>query len=114
MEHIYHRDDESRVIISSSLCQSWDTFTEDYVGQRTDIVKTNPKKKKLITSQEFIGIIHEEYIWRTKHKDESTNFVIQKPRFKPPKPNLSASPTPVTPHKEEGEGREQKEKEVRG
>jgi len=96
-EHIYHRDDESRVIISLSLRQSWDTFTEDYVGRRTDIMETNPEK--LMTSQEFIGIIHEEYIWRTNHEDESTNFVIQKPHFKPPKPNLSASPTPVTPHK---------------
>jgi len=56
-------DAQFKVIISLSLPQSWDTFTEDYVGWRTDIVKTNPKK--LMTSQEFIGIIHEEYIRRT-------------------------------------------------
>jgi len=81
-------DTQFKVIISSSLPQSWDTFTEDYIGQRTDIVKTDPKK--LMTSQEFIGIIHEEYHRRTGWaEEESTNFAIQKPCFKPPKPNLT-------------------------
>jgi len=81
-------DAQFKVIISSTLPQSWDTFTGDYVGQRTDIVKTNPKK--LMTSQEFISIIHKEYIRRTGWaEDKSTNFAIQKPCFKPPKPNLT-------------------------
>ena len=47
------------VVLCQHLPQSWDTFTEDYVGWRTDIVETDPKK--LMTSQEFIGIIHKEY-----------------------------------------------------
>jgi hypothetical protein len=80
-------DAQFKVIISSSLPQSWDTFTEDYVGRRTDIVEINPKK--LMNSQEFIGIIREEYRRRTGREEESTNLAIQKPRFKPPKPNLA-------------------------
>jgi hypothetical protein len=51
-------------------------------------VETDPKK--LMTSQEFIGIIREKYIRRTgRAEDESTNLAIQKPRFKTPKPNLA-------------------------
>jgi len=50
-------------------------------------VEINPKK--LMNSQEFISIIREEYRWRTGREEESTNLVIQKPQFKPPKPNLA-------------------------
>jgi len=56
-------DAQFKVIISLSLPQSWDTFAKDYIGRRTDIIETDPKK--LMTSQEFIGIIHEEYNRRT-------------------------------------------------
>ena len=48
--------------IASSLPPSWDTFTESYVGRRVGIVETD--LKKLIHSQEFVGIIKEEYLWR--------------------------------------------------
>ena len=80
-------DAQFKVIISSSLPQSWDSFTEDYVGRRTNIVETNPKKP--MTSQEFIGIIREEYQRRTGCEEESTNLVIHNSQPKPPKLNLA-------------------------
>ena len=49
-----------KVILSSSLPESWDTFTEPYVGIRKGVDKNDPKKT--ISSQEFIGILKEEYI----------------------------------------------------
>ena len=79
-------DTQFKVIISSSLPQSWDTFTEDYIEWRIDIIETNPKK--LMTFQEFISIIHEEYRWRTGHEEELTNLAIHNSHPKPPKPNL--------------------------
>ena len=82
----YISDAKFKVIISSSLPQSWGTFTEDYIGQRTDIVETN--LKKLMTSQEFIGIICEEYRQRTRDEEELTNLAIHNFCPKPPKPNL--------------------------
>jgi hypothetical protein len=49
-----------KVILLSSLPESWDTFTEPYVGIHKGVDKNNPKKT--ISSQEFIGILKEEYI----------------------------------------------------
>ena len=81
-------DAQFKVIISSSLPPSWDTFTEDYMGRRTDVEETNPKK--LMPSQQFIGIIREEYLRRTERaNDESINFATQKSRYATPKPNLA-------------------------
>ena len=51
-----------KVIISSSLPLSWDTFTESYVGGRKGITEIDPKK--LMGSQQFIGILKEEYLQR--------------------------------------------------
>jgi hypothetical protein len=48
-----------KIIISSSLPSSWDVFTESYVGGQKGQVERDPKK--LMSSQEFIGIIKEEY-----------------------------------------------------
>jgi len=53
-----------KTIIASSLPPSWDTFTEPYVGRRIGATENDPKK--LTSSQEFIGILKEEY---TKRKD---------------------------------------------
>ncbi len=55
-------DIQFKTIIASSLPQSWDAFTEPYVGRRKGTVETDPKK--LTSSQEFIGIIKEESIRR--------------------------------------------------
>ena len=64
-----------KVLISSSLPQSWDTFTEMYIGRHLGIKDTN--LKKAITSQQFIGIIKEEYACRESHNkwEETTNMV---------------------------------------
>ena len=51
-----------KVLISSSLLSSWDIFTEAYVGGRRDVPETD--LKKLMSSQQFIGIIKEEAIHR--------------------------------------------------
>jgi len=62
-----------KIIISSSLPLSWDTFTESYVGGRKGVTETDPKK--LMGSQQFIGILKEEYIQRQlrAEKGEMTN-----------------------------------------
>ena len=49
-----------KVIISSSLPLSWDTFTESYIGGRKGMTEIDPKK--LMGSQQFIGILKEEYL----------------------------------------------------
>ena len=59
-------DIQFKTIISSSLPSSWDTFTEPYVGRRIGTIETDPKK--LTSSQQFIGILKEEYL---KRKDRN-------------------------------------------
>ena len=51
-----------KVIISSSLPANWDAFTDAYVGSRKGEKDSDPKK--LMTSQQFIGILKEEYLHR--------------------------------------------------
>jgi len=69
-----------KIIISSSLPLSWDTFTESYVGGRKGITETDPKK--LMGSQQFIGILKEEYLQRRlqAEKGEMVNqaFVLKR------------------------------------
>ena len=48
-----------KVIISSSLPASWDTFTETFIGGQKGQEEKDPRK--LSSSQEFIGAIKEEY-----------------------------------------------------
>ena len=48
-----------KAIISTSLPLSWDTFTESYVGGQKGLNANDPKKR--MNSQQFIGIIKEEY-----------------------------------------------------
>ena len=60
-------DIQFKVIISASLPPSWDTFVESYVGRRRGMKEIDPKK--LMGSQEFIGVIKEEYI-RQKARNE--------------------------------------------
>ncbi|KAF8260560.1 hypothetical protein EI94DRAFT_1706198 [Lactarius quietus] len=48
-----------KIIISSSLPSSWDIFTEPFVGGMKGEVERDTKK--LMFSQEFIGILKEEY-----------------------------------------------------
>ena len=67
-------DNQFKVLISSSLPSTWDTFTEGYVGRRKDVPETDPKK--LMSSQQFIGIIKEEAIRRDARKAESSHQSI--------------------------------------
>jgi gag-polypeptide of LTR copia-type len=64
-----------KVILSLFFPESWDTFIEPYVGICKGINKNN--SKKTISSQEFIGILKEEYIRRQgcsrKTSEESTS-----------------------------------------
>ena len=67
--------------IASSLPPSWDTFTEPYVGRRVGVKETDPKK--LIHSQEFIGIVKEEYLRRKsrseREKSDQTYYSQNRP-----------------------------------
>jgi hypothetical protein len=61
-----------KVIISSSLLSSWDTFTESYVEGCVGENDTDPKRA--MSSQEFIGIIKEQYLRCLAHAGtECTN-----------------------------------------
>ena len=62
-------DIQFKTIIASSLPASWDAFTEPYVGRRQGMIGTDPKK--LTSSQEFIGIIKEEYGCHKNRMDTS-------------------------------------------
>ena len=68
-----------KIIISSSLPLSWDTFTEVYMGGWKGIMETDPKK--LMKSQQFIGILKEEYLQRQlrSEKGEMVNqaFILK-------------------------------------
>ncbi len=55
-------DIQFKTIIASSLPSSWDVFTEPYVRRQVGVVEKDPKK--LTSSQEFIGILKEEYMKR--------------------------------------------------
>lgn len=65
-----------KILISSSLPRSWDQFTESYVGGHVGIKDSNPKKQ--LTSQQFIGILKEEYFRRLtrNRKEEATNQAL--------------------------------------
>jgi hypothetical protein len=62
-----------KIIISSLLPMAWDAFTEPYVGGRKGIVETDTKK--LMSLQEFIGTLKEEYVRRQlcTQQSESAN-----------------------------------------
>jgi hypothetical protein len=57
-----------KVIISSSLPPTWDSFTEPYVGGHPSFIELDPKRR--MTSQELIGLIKEEYLRRKFRKQE--------------------------------------------
>ena len=65
-----------KIIISSSLPASWDSFTEAYVGGYSGINSNDPKK--LLNSQQFIGILKEEFLHREEHSQtaDTVNQVI--------------------------------------
>ena len=71
-----------KVIISLSLPASWDTFTETFVGGQKGQEEKDPRK--LLSSQEFIGTIKEEYarrLTRMPHEtiNQATSQAIAKP-----------------------------------
>ena len=59
VEDFMVNDVQFKAIISTLLPPSWDSYTEPYVGQHKG--ETAIDAKKLMGSQEFIGIIKEEY-----------------------------------------------------
>lgn len=66
-DDLHITDIQFKTIIASSLPPSWDAFAEPYVGRRRGIIETDPKK--LMSSQQFIGIIKEEYSRRKARKE---------------------------------------------
>jgi len=66
-------DNQFKVLISSSLPSSWDTFTEGYVGRQRDVPETDPRK--LMSSQQFIGVLKEEATRRDARRAESSHLI---------------------------------------
>jgi len=60
-----------KLILSHSLPQSWDPFTDTYVGSAT-FLDTN--LRKVITLQQFISILKEEYKHCEECKGEASNI----------------------------------------
>ena len=58
-------------LIASTLPPSWDQFTNSYIVGQLDEETTDPKK--LITSQELIGIIHQE---AERHDTRATGSIV--------------------------------------
>jgi hypothetical protein len=65
-----------KIVISSSLPNTWDIFTKPYVRGRKGIVETDARK--LMSSQEFIGTLKEEYIrWKAcAEQTENANLAV--------------------------------------
>src|ERR1700761_2965689 len=63
-----------KIIISSSLPMVWDAFTEPYVGGRKGVADRDPKK--MMTSQQFIGILKDEYQRRVSRAQQADGPVI--------------------------------------
>ncbi len=81
-----------KIIISSSLPPSWDTYTESYVGGPTALIAGDPKRR--LNSQELIGLLKEEYIRRESRKREVTHSTFSSNHFynKPSLANRIAPP----------------------
>ena len=72
-----------KIIISSSLPLSWDTFTEPYVGGHKGLTETDPKK--LMGSQQFLDILKEEYVQRqlrNNKEDSSIKLITRNDLYK--------------------------------
>jgi len=57
-----------KAIIASSLPLFWDNFTKTYIGGDTKLFQLDPKK--MMGSQEFIGLIISEYRYHKTRKDD--------------------------------------------
>jgi len=62
-------------IITSSLPESWDQFTDQFVASQLDFVDTNPRKH--IDMQQFIGIIKQEHKHRQLCKPAASKLPEQ-------------------------------------
>jgi hypothetical protein len=61
-----------KLTIGDSLPSSWDNFTDPYINITTDDPITEyTDHRKLVSSQQFMGIIKEEYLRRVRRKAET-------------------------------------------
>src|SRR6267142_1506577 len=67
-----------KLILSHSLPQSWDPFTDAYVGSATFL---DANLRKAITLQQFIGILKEEYKRHEECKREASNVASPQANF---------------------------------
>ena len=67
-----------KLTIGDSLPSSWDNFTDPYINITTNETITKyTDHRKLINSQEFMGLIKEEYQRRIRRRGESQNVTNQ-------------------------------------
>jgi hypothetical protein len=61
-----------KLTIGDSLPSSWDNFTDPYINITTDdLITEHTDHRKLVSSQQFMGIIKEEYQCRVRRKAET-------------------------------------------
>src|ERR1700735_707137 len=70
-------DIQFKTIIASSLPESWDVFTTPYVGGHVDETPGVTDTRQKVNTQEFIGIIKEEYIRRKERGNMTTHTNYQ-------------------------------------
>ena len=64
-----------KCIITSSLPESWDQYTDQFIAGQLDFINTDPKKH--IDTQQFIGILKQEYERQQSRKPGATKPINQ-------------------------------------
>jgi gag-polypeptide of LTR copia-type len=68
----HHISDFSfKLTIGDLLPSSWDNFTDPYINITDDPITECTNHRKLVSSQQFMGIIKEEYLHHVCHKAET-------------------------------------------
>ena len=70
-DNVFKRD------IASSLPRSWDAFTGPYVKGYADDNLTHADAMKLTNSQQFIGLINQEYDLQQTRKEEENGVPLK-------------------------------------
>jgi hypothetical protein len=78
-ENFSINDANFKGILISSLPPSWDAFTQQYIGMKSAYDKQD--QKKLLSSNEIMGIIKEEY-FRRNQRDKNLTFYSEQDKRK--------------------------------
>ena len=75
-ENFFIPDTQFKALLASSLPPSWDTFTDPYAASRSSLTATI-NAKETVPTQEFIGILKEEYLRRKSRSETAAHHSYQ-------------------------------------